>query len=55
VGFTQSKDVDVWIVQDSDSHRFELHAQHCEGGDRFRFESDGAGVIERVARADRRC
>ena len=46
-GFKQSGDVDVWFGGTQGGTRFRVQAQHCNGGDRFRFFTDGAGQIER--------
>jgi len=54
-GLTISHDVDPWINPSADVNRFQVHAQHCYGGDQFRFVSDGAATIERVVRAARSC
>lgn len=49
-GFRQSADVDVWFAGTAGGTRFRVQAQHCSGGDRFRYFTDGAGRIERLNR-----
>jgi prepilin-type N-terminal cleavage/methylation domain-containing protein len=49
-GFKQSGDVDVWFGGTQGGTRFRVQAQHCSGGDRFRYFTDGAGQIERINR-----
>jgi type IV pilus assembly protein PilA len=55
VGLTHPADVDFWVDASTTATRFQVHAQHCNGGDQFRFVSDGAATVERVARAARAC
>ena len=55
--FRVSGQVDIWVSADAgaDAIQVEVEAQHCRGGDRFRWRSDGARAVERLERADREC
>ena len=54
-GFRPSQQVDIWIAEGAGKDGVHVEAQHCRGGDRFRWTSGGAHTVERVERADRRC
>lgn len=43
-GFTDPADVD--FDGSTNAARFQVHAQHRNGGDQFRFVSDGAAIVE---------
>lgn len=53
-GFKASGQIDLWISGIADAGSIVMEAQHCRGGDRFRWMSDEARV-ERLERADREC
>jgi len=54
-GFRPSLQVDIWVNDGAGKEGIEVEAQHCRGGDRFRWTSGGAHTVERVDRADRKC
>jgi type II secretory pathway pseudopilin PulG len=54
-GYKTSGQIDLWISASTDARNVLVEAQHCRGGDRFRWTSGGAHTLERVDRADRKC
>lgn len=54
-GFRPSQQVDLWVNHGAGEDGIQVQAQHCRGGDRFRWTSGGAHTVERVERADREC
>ena len=54
-GLRVSGHVDIWVSANAGADGIQVEAQHCRGGDRFRWRSDGARAVERLERADREC
>ena len=54
-GFNASRQIDLWISASANARSVLMEAQHCRGGDRFRWRSGGAHTVERLKRADRTC
>lgn len=54
-GFNASGQIDLWISASANASSVLMEAQHCRGGDRFRWASGGSHIAERLQRTDREC